>query len=91
MCEGCPHVKVSPLTVNCSALVHTKVKYIAGHKSEDAMYIVYTKEQLHHTLEARCLVSVSERHSLFSFSLLSPAVESVMHGPSDRSNRLLFE
>ena len=34
------HVKVSPLTVNCSALVHTTVKYIADHKSEDAMYTV---------------------------------------------------
>ena len=62
-------------------------------KSEDAMYIVYTKEQLHHTLEARCLVSVSERHSLFSFSLLSLTVESVIHahGLSDRRYLLLFE
>ena len=81
-------VKVSSLTVNCSALVHTTVKYIADHKSEDAMYTI---EQLHHTLEACCLVSVSERHSHLSFSLLSPTVESVMHGPSDHPYLLLFE
>ena len=45
------------------------------------------------THQARCLVSVSERHSLFSFSLLSLTVESVIHahGLSDRRYLLLFE
>ena len=45
------------------------------------------------THQARCLVSVSERLSLFSFSLLSLMVESVIHvhGLSDRRYLLLFE
>ena len=68
MCEGCPHVKVSPLTVNFSALVHTIVKYIADHKSKEAMYIVYTKEQLQHTpgkVSCQC-VRTSQPLQLFS-------------------------
>ena len=79
MCKGC-HLWRCHLSQ--WIVVHTTQKYIANHKSKG--------EAAPHTtgkVSCQCV----RRQSHLSFSLLSPTVESVMHGPSDRRYLLLFE